>query len=283
MSLIFSSIGSLFRFRTHHVLVVVLFFSYLFLELPTGVAGPYRTIHIDDQPLGNSLTHVFWLRTIEDNQERYDNPLIHQFLIKQNIETGTIENHWLLRRLKLEARYDPAQDGSKPAAVLNVYEPPLDLNEAKPISEPPDSSLYRDAFEILRSEQTAPIPSTSINWSHSELQSWKITNKEGLLFVDSELELNEDIGDQNDIRVDADELVKQIRMLLHPSIREMKKFMWSGDDPRSAIPLESLTIDLSLCSTGNQVDLHTTKSMKFMQLHCESEDLISWYKVWVRI
>ncbi|WP_162653001.1 hypothetical protein [Lentilitoribacter sp. Alg239-R112] len=182
----------------------------------------------------------------------------------------------------MESRFDISDDGSVKTGILNVYEPPLDEDEAKPISEPPDSTLYRDAFEILRDEKAAPISSTNLSWSHSNLQSWKVTNQEGLSYT-ADVTQSADVEMEMDVRVDADDLVKQIRMLLHPTIDEMKKFILPGDDPRSAIPRESLSIDLSFCSTENVMAIHALKRVTLMQFDCNAEELINWYKVWIRV
>ncbi len=146
---------------------------------PPANAGPNRTIHIDDRPAGATLTHLFLIRTITDTLEIHDTQLVHQFLVKQEVPSGRVEKHWLLRRFNVNTRLEPGATG-KPERTLHVYEPPLTENEGKPAGAPPDATLYRNAFQILRTERVAPISGLDVSRANSPLNRWKVSNEHGL-------------------------------------------------------------------------------------------------------
>jgi len=242
--------------------------------------GPNRAIHIDDQPVGATLTHLFLIRTITDNQESYDTRLTHQFLVKQNVTSGRVEKHWLVRRFALNTRMVPGDSG-KPERTLDVYEPPITENEGKPAGAPPDATLYRDAFQILRSERAASISAIDVSRANSALNRWKVSNEYGLEWISLDGETGKpENPSARDIRLGAPEIRRQMRDTLHPTLKEMKKF--NPADHRSAIPLESLSDDISACVVENEFRALTAASGHYLQLHCEaSSELINWWKMWI--
>lgn len=257
-----------------------LFFSVMVIWTPPAHAGPNRAVHIDDQPVGASLTHLFLIRTITDNQESYDTQLTHQFLVKQNVTSGRAEKHWLLRRFELNTRMEPGDTG-KPVRSLDVYEPPFTENEGKPAGAPPDATLYSNAFEILRSERAASISAIDISPANSPLSRWKVSNEDGLEWVSLDDETGKPANPSaQDIRLNAPDIRRQMRDTLHPTLLEMKKF--NPQDHRSAIPLKSLSEDISACVVESEFHAPTAATAHYLKLHCEMHsELINWWKMWV--
>lgn len=243
-------------------------------------AGPNRSIHIDDQPVGATLSHIFWIRTITDTQETYDTQLTHQFLIKQNVRSGRAENHWLLRRFDLETRLEPRETG-KPERTMEVYEPPGTENEGKPAGAPPDATLYSDAFQILRSERATSISGIDISPANSPLNRWKVTNEHGLEWVSLDGETGKpENPDARDTRLGAPDIKRQLRDTLHPTLKEMEKF--NPRDYRSAIPLDTFSEDISACVAGSEFRAPTTSSTHYLKLECEMHaELIRSVEIWV--
>ncbi len=79
--------------RPTSVLSAFVRFSVMVIWTLPAHAGPNRAVHVDDRPVGATLTHLFLIRTITDNQESYDTRLTHQFLIKQDVQSGRVEKH----------------------------------------------------------------------------------------------------------------------------------------------------------------------------------------------
>ncbi len=262
------------------VLPAFVIFSVMVIWTLPAHAGPNRAVHIDDRPVGATLTHLFLIRTITDNQESYDTRLMHQFLVKQDVTSGRAEQHWLLRRFELNTRMVP-NDTGKPERTLDVYEPPFTENEGKAAGAPPDATLYRDAFDILRSERAASISAIDISPANSPLNRWTVSNEHGLERVSLDGETGKpENPSARDLRLNALEIRRQMRDTLHPTLLEMKKF--NSEDHRSAIPLESLSGDISACVVEREFRALTAASAHYLQLHCEaSSDLINWWKVWI--
>ncbi|MEO9877580.1 MAG: hypothetical protein ABJM26_10195 [Anderseniella sp.] len=262
------------------VLSVFVMFSVMVIWTLPAHAGPNRAVHIDDRPVGATLTHLFLIRTITDNQETHDTQLTHQFLVKQEVTSGRAEKHWLVRRFELNTRMEPGDSG-KPERSLDVYEPPITENEGKPAGAPPDATLYRDAFQILRSERAASVSAIDISPANSALSRWKVSNEHGLERVSLDGETGKpENPSARDIRLGAPEIRRQMRDTLHPTFQEMKKF--NPEDHRSAIPLASLSDDISACVVESEFRPLTAASAHYLQLHCEaSSSLINWWKTWV--
>lgn len=54
------------------------------------------------------------------------------------------------------------------------------------------------------------------------------------------------------------------------------------EDYRSAIPLESLSQDISACVVEREFRALTAVSVHYLELHCEApSELINWWKVWI--
>lgn len=262
------------------VLSAFLMFSVMVIWTLPAHAGPNRAIHIDDQPVGATLTHLFLIRTITDNQATYDTRLTHQFLVKQNVTSGRAKKHWLLRRFKLNTWLE-ASDTGKPVRTLDVYEPPQTENEGKPAGAPPDATLYSNAFDILRSERAASISAIDISPANSALSRWTVSNAHGLERVSLDDETGKPANPSaRDIRLAAPEIIRQMRATLHPTLEEMKKF--NPDDHRSAIPLEALSEDISACVVEREFHALTAATAHYVELHCEmTSEPINWWKMWV--
>ncbi|WP_337659911.1 hypothetical protein [Anderseniella sp. Alg231-50] len=257
-----------------------LIFSVVAIWTLPAHAGPNRTIHIDDRPVGATLTHVFLVRTITDTLETYNSQLTHQFLVKQDVTSGRVEKHWLLRRFNLETMLEPSDTG-KPERSLDVYEPPITENEGKPAGAPPDATLYNDAFQILRSERAVSISGIDISRANSPLNRWKVSSEHGLEWVSLDGETGKpENPSARDIRLAVPDIRRQMRDTLHPTLAEMKKF--NPADHRSAIPVESLSEDISACGIDTEFHAPTRFSAHYMKLYCEMQsELIRSLEIWI--
>lgn len=251
----------------------------LFLGLQGPLqAGTYRAITIDDRPIGNTVDHIYWIRTVDDNQQEYTDHLTHVFLVKQEIVTGEVVAHWLLRRLDWSTRKIEGE-GQDETQHLSVQEPPETEHEGKRAGAPADATLYRNAFDILRSERATHISSMEISAANSELERWDVSSEDGLSFTHLGGELDADGEPPMDIRLSAAEIERQLSASVRPTIEEMKNF--STDHPLSIIPQTSFSGDISACVVDNTM-LVVSKSLKqYLQISCESPDLIHWWKFWL--
>ncbi len=164
---------------------------------------------------------------------------------------------------------------------MGVEEPPNTVNEGKPAGTPPDATLYTDAFQILRSERAASISAIDISRANSPLNRWQVTNEHGLERVSLDGETGKpENPSARDIRLGAPEIIRQMRATLHPTLEEMKNF--NPDDHRSAIPLGSLSEDISACVVEREFHALTAATAHYVELHCEmTSEPINWWKMWV--
>ncbi|MEM7636246.1 MAG: hypothetical protein AAF299_16900, partial [Pseudomonadota bacterium] len=120
-----------------------------------------------------------------------------------------------------------------------------------------------------------------ISRANSPLNRWKVTNEHGLEWVSLDGETGKpENPSARDIRLGAPEIIRQMRATLHPTLLEMKKF--NPEDPRSAIPLTSLSEDVSACVVEREFHAFTAATAHYVELHCEvTSEPINWWKMWV--
>lgn len=97
--------------------------------LQPAQATPPRYASIHDTPIGINQTHMFLFRTVDDNEGSYYIRNTHRFLISQKLETGHVDQIWLLdetRETSVEIdertyQYKRAEPKIDPLEILHKF------------------------------------------------------------------------------------------------------------------------------------------------------------------
>ena len=173
----------------------VLFLILLLTPLAAS-ATPPRYASVVDLPIGISKTHLYLLRSVEDNEGSYFIRKTTRLLVKQNLETGGADQFWLV-----DVTRETFDDGASPGTV-----------------EYADSRGAGDAFALLRAEGAVPLSIGPIfDWSD---------DAEARLTIDDSYIIDEtglvDTGEGGPAPlIPHDALVAQIRANLGPVLRSI--------------------------------------------------------------
>lgn len=72
-------------------------FLTVFLTVNSAVyATPPRYVSVNDTPIAANDSHLFLIRLVGDNEGSYYINNTHRFLVAQNLQTGAVDDQWLL-------------------------------------------------------------------------------------------------------------------------------------------------------------------------------------------
>ena len=247
-------------------------------------ATPPHVAFISDLPLGHTDTHLFLLRTVDDNTGSHYAALVHQFLIKQNIRTGAAERHWPVRRLHYTQRFDwPRRATGEPELSSQVIaEPPQGMSAARF-----GAGDLVDPFAKMAEQGAVPLSTDRLFRTPGADTRWEISEQAGLVRVSTQAK---------DALKPGERLLRRERIFgqldlkakIRNSLFATKSRMPQGSDHIDAMGwrADSISVDLSACQITGQFSMaleirDTFPRYAFAALQCESEADVFRWTIWL--
>jgi len=212
-------------------------------------ATPPRYTNINDTPLAVNETHLFLIRLVADNEGSHYINNTYRYLIAQNLQTGTVDDQWLLDITRTET---------------------IDLPHTVQMQTPTTGRV--DPFAIIATRKAAPIGlQLPVSWDNAS-ETMVINN---VYHLDADT-LYQDI---TPVASPAD-LHKQVAASLNPTLENIPK------DPGPTAPRmldgNAYSKDLNDCIVHG-VAAYVPKH-DLVMLYCENGDYdVSNYQIYLTI